>query len=74
MSTRNLWKHVKSCWDKDVLEVGMAAGTTKDACESVVKKIRGSGSITAAFERKGKVTFSHCQHTKTETKSVMLPY
>jgi hypothetical protein len=53
----------------------MAAGTAKDARESVVKEIKGSGSITAAFERKGKgkVTFLHCQHTKTETKSVTLP-
>ena len=53
----------------------MAAGTAKDARESVVKEIKGSGSITAAFERKGKgkVTFSHRQHTKTETKSVTLP-
>jgi len=74
-STSNLRKHVESCWGKDALEVGMAAGTAKDACESVVKEIKGSGSITAAFERKGKgkVTFSHHQHTKTETKSVTLP-
>src|SRR5882724_4812830 len=74
-STNNLRKHVKSCWGKDALEVGMAAGTAKDARESVVKEIKGSGSITAAFERKGKgkVTFSHHQHTKTETKSVTLP-
>jgi len=74
-STSNLQKHVESCWGKDALEAGMAAGTAKDACESVVKEIKGSGSITAAFERKGKgqVTFSHWQHTKTETKSVMLP-
>src|SRR5882724_11896822 len=71
-STSNLRKHVKSCWGKDALEVGMAAGTAKDAHESVVKEIKGSGSITAAFKRKGKgkVTFSYCQHTKTEAKSV----
>ena len=52
----------------------MEAGTANDACETVVKELKGSGTITASFERKGKgkVTFSHCQHTKTETKSVML--
>ena len=74
-STSNLRKHVESCWGKDALEAGMATGTAKDARESVVKEIKGSGSITAAFERKGKgkVTFSHRQHTKTETKSVTLP-
>jgi hypothetical protein len=40
----------------------------KDARESV-KGIKETGSITAAFERKGKgITYSHRQHTKTETK------
>jgi len=51
----------------------MEAGTAKDAHETVVKELIGSGMITASFERKGKVTFLHLQHTKAETKSVMLP-
>jgi hypothetical protein len=48
------------------LKVAMEAGTAKDACETVVKELKGSGTITASFERKGKgkVTFSHRQHIK----------
>ena len=50
-----------------------AADNAKDvskAHEKVVKSILQDGSITAAFERtgKGKVTYSHRQHTKAETK------
>jgi hypothetical protein len=73
-STSNMRKHVEACWGQGALKAGMAAGTAKDARQSVVNELRGSGSITAAFERKGKgkVTFSHRQHTKTETKSVVL--
>ena len=35
-------------------------------------EIKRTGSITAAFERKGKgkITYSHRQHTKMETKYV----
>ncbi|KAG2740566.1 hypothetical protein P692DRAFT_201840419 [Suillus brevipes Sb2] len=62
-STGNMRKHVRSCWGEEA----------KDANE-VRKKIVGSvlrnGSITASFERKGKgkITYSHRQHTKAETK------
>jgi hypothetical protein len=74
--TSNMRKHVEACWGQGALKAGMATGTAKDAHESVVNKLRGSGSITAVFERKGKgkVTFSHHQHTKTETKSVVLNF
>ena len=75
-STSNMRKHVETCWGEDALKAGMEAGTAKDARETVVNELKGSGSITTAFERKGKgkVTFSHRQHTKTETKSVILPF
>src|SRR6202042_3983526 len=74
-STSNMRKHVKSCWGEDALKAAMEAGTAKHARKTVVKELKGSGTITASFERKGKgkVTFSHHQHTKAETKSVMLP-
>ncbi|KAG1836176.1 hypothetical protein DFJ58DRAFT_669914, partial [Suillus subalutaceus] len=70
-STGNMRKHTCLCWGDDVLQ---AADQAKDADE-VQKKIVGSvlrnGSITASFERKGKgkVTYSHRQHTRTETKA-----
>ena len=75
-STSNMQKHVETCWGEDALKAGMEAGTAKDARETVVNELKGSGSITAAFERKGKgkETFSHCQHMKTEAKSVILPF
>jgi hypothetical protein len=63
-------KHVRSCWGADVLQ---AAGEAKNANEvrsKIVGSILRDGSITAAFERKGKgkVTYSHCQHTRAETR------
>ncbi|KDQ56489.1 hypothetical protein JAAARDRAFT_132649 [Jaapia argillacea MUCL 33604] len=46
----------------------MALGNLKDVRESV-KTFRESGSIKVSFERKGggKITYSHRQHTKSET-------
>ncbi|KAG1728881.1 hypothetical protein EDD22DRAFT_982682 [Suillus occidentalis] len=56
-STGNLRKHVRSCWGEDILK---AADEVKDADE-VRKNIVGSG--------KGKITYSHHQHTCTETRA-----
>ena len=72
-STSNLRKHAKSCWGAETVE---AADRTKDVSEardSVVKPLGKDGSITAIFERvgKGKVTYSHRQHTKAQTKYVI---
>jgi hypothetical protein len=69
-STSNLRKHAKLCWGSDVIA---AADSTRDvelATEVVAKSGKGNESITAMFERvgKGKVTYSHMQHTKTESK------
>ncbi|KIK80333.1 hypothetical protein PAXRUDRAFT_158958 [Paxillus rubicundulus Ve08.2h10] len=65
-STSNLRKHGKKCWGTDVVA---AADDAKDAQE-VRKNIVGGGlrdgTITVLFERqgKGKVTYSHRQHTR----------
>lgn len=70
-STSNLRKHAKICWGTDVIK---AADETKDVDRArtiVVKSGLGNALLTASFERakgKGKVTYSHTQHTKTETK------
>ena len=70
-STSNLRKHAKICWGDDVVK---AADETKDlACAQAIVAKSGleNASITAMFERvkgKGAVTYSHKQHTKTETK------
>ena len=69
-STSNLRKHAKICWGEDVMA---EADKTKDvhaAREAVSKMKSANGSITDAFERvaKGKVTYSHRQHTTTEAR------
>lgn len=71
-STSNLRRHAKICWSEATVE---AAGKTTDvrAARAVLaKSIMRDGSITAAFERvaKEKVTFSHRQHTRTESRWV----
>jgi hypothetical protein len=69
-STGNLRKHVKTCWGEEALRAAEATASVKVARESVVKSLNETGSITAAFERKGKgkVTYSNRQHTRTETR------
>jgi hypothetical protein len=69
-STGNMRKHVRLCWGDEVLQ---AADHAKDADEvrhKIVHSILRNGSITAAFERKskGKVMYSHRQHTRAETR------
>jgi hypothetical protein len=69
-STGNMRKHVKACWGEDALA---AADDAKDANEARTKIVSGilrNGTITASFERKGKgkMTYSHRQHTCAETR------
>lgn len=69
-STGSLIKHVKTCWGKAAYEAATACQHAKDTCESIVQPLATTGTITAAFDQKGKgkVSYRHCQHTKTETK------
>jgi hypothetical protein len=74
-STSNQRKHAKVCWGEEAVA---AADTTRDirAAREALGKVKFvNGSITAAFERvaKGKVTYSHRQHTTTEARYVS-PY
>ena len=74
-STSNLRKHAKICWGEDTVA---AADNTRDvraAREALGKMKLVDGSITAAFERaaKGKITYSHRQHTTTEARYVSPP-
>ena len=69
-STSNLCKHAKICWGEEVVA---AADDTRDvcaACKAPGKMESVNLSITAVFEwiSKGKVTYSHCQHTMTEAR------
>src|ERR1700709_1428235 len=69
-STSNMAKHAKSCWGPEAYEAAQDAKSAGAAREGVIEGLLGSGTITSSFERKskGKVTYSHKQHTKTETK------
>ena len=69
-STSNLRKHAKICWGEEAVT---AADNTRDvraAREALSKMKSVDSSITAAFERvaKGKVTYSHRQHTTTKAR------
>ena len=69
MSSSNLKHHAVLCWGADT--IGKALDAKVDI-ESARKTLGGlqDGSITAAFEckGKGKVSYSHRQHTKAETR------
>jgi hypothetical protein len=71
-STSNMRKHAKKCWGEDVIASADKAHTASEVRATTVKGILDPQSITAAFERKGKgkVTFSHRQHTKAESRCV----
>lgn len=69
-STGNLHKHAKKCWGEDTIKAAMDAGSTADDARGVLAKSK-DGSISAAFQikGKGKVTYSHRQHTKAQTRA-----
>ena len=69
-STGNMRKHVKKCWGEDILRTADEAKNAAEVRTHVVGGILQNGSITAAFEQKGKgqVTYSHRQHTRAETR------
>jgi len=70
LSTGNLIKHIKNCWGNEVWAADSECQDASEAWNTIIKPFAKSGSIMASFERKGKgaVTYSHCQHMKTQTK------
>ncbi|KAG1744007.1 uncharacterized protein EDB91DRAFT_1236585 [Suillus paluster] len=62
-STGNMRKHMKSCWGEAALQAAMEL-------DGPIKSLLGTRSIKTSFERKGKgkVTYSHRQHTRAETR------
>ncbi|PPQ88236.1 hypothetical protein CVT25_005286 [Psilocybe cyanescens] len=68
-STSNLHQHALKCWGEDNVEA--AQSHLADEVHEATKGASPSGSITAAFKRKGKgkISYSHRQHTKTETRA-----
>ena len=66
----NMQKYAKLCWGADAAKAADRIKNAKEACNSVIKPLTKDGSIMAIFEcvGKGKVTYSHRQHMKTEKK------
>jgi hypothetical protein len=75
-STSNLRRHAKLCWGEDVVAGADASRLHGAAREIVEKSLRmPDRSITAMFERvkgKGAVSYSHRQHTKTESRYALV--
>ncbi|TDL29001.1 hypothetical protein BD410DRAFT_695207, partial [Rickenella mellea] len=71
-STGNLRKHAKKCWGDGVVEAADDVKTADEVQETAGTGVLNQQSITAAFERnnKGKVTYSHRPHTRTESRIV----
>jgi hypothetical protein len=75
-STSNMHKHAKRCWGDDIVASADQAKNVNQVHATTVKRILDPQSITAAFERqgKGKVTYSHRQHTKTKSRAEIVQW
>jgi hypothetical protein len=73
-STGNLRKHAKICWGDDVVTAADATRDVLAAREALGKMKLKDGSILEAFQRvaKSKVTYSHRQHTTTESRYISI--
>ncbi|KAH9911967.1 uncharacterized protein BXZ73DRAFT_56690 [Epithele typhae] len=74
-STGNMTRHAKGCFgDEAVKRATKADMTPAEVRQRFGKNASESGDITSFFERNGKgpVTYSHRQHTRTETRYSLL--
>ena len=64
-------KHAKKCWGEEVVTSADNAKNANEVRATTVMGALNPQSITAAFEQKGKgkVNYSHRQHTKTEARA-----
>ena len=71
-STSNLRKHARLCWGVET--VAEADETKNYGAASEIIKLHKDGSISDSFERKGKgkVTYSHHEHTTTQSRCVQV--
>lgn len=67
-STGNLHKHAKSCWGSETVQAATAVKSAKEAREVLSNSKDGSIAAAFAIKGKGKVTYSHRQHTRAETR------
>ena len=68
-STSGLGRHAKNCWGDEAVAAADSTQDLESARVVLAKTKLCDGSITAEFEciGKGKVTYSHHQHTSTES-------
>lgn len=68
-STSNLKRHATICWGAETVDSALEAKVDISAARATLGDLK-DGSITAAFQRtgKGKVLYSHRQHTRTQTR------
>ena len=71
-STRNLRCHAKICWSEEAIEAMSQTKNVHTAQEAMAKATSKYGSITVVLERAGKnkATYSHRQHSMTESRYV----
>lgn len=69
-STGNLQKHAIGCWGEEAVMRAKETASEEEACHAIVESIEKTGHISTFFSRKkkGKVTYSHMQHTREETR------
>jgi len=69
--TSNMHKHAKKCWGEEVVTSADNAKNANKVWATMVMGALNPQSITAAFKQKGKgkVNYSHRQHTKTEARA-----
>lgn len=70
-STGNMSRHVASCWGKEAYDAAKSAKNADDVRTNITEKILQNTAITTFFDRKdkGKVTYSHRQHTVQEARA-----
>ena len=69
-STSGLRRHAKNCWGDEAVAAADGTQDLEGARVVLLKTKLCDGSITAEFERiaKGKISYSHRQHTSTESR------
>jgi hypothetical protein len=69
-STKTLCVHAINCWGQENVDNSENAGNIESARAALAGAELRDGSITAVFERtgKGKVSYSHWNHTEEEAR------
>ncbi|OJT11999.1 hypothetical protein TRAPUB_11453 [Trametes pubescens] len=76
-STGNLKKHALSCWGTVAVERVLETADVSEARKMVMTSLLETGRISVHFQwskKKGKVTYSHMQHTREETRAELVKW